>query len=177
MRKEYADELKALKNKMIEAEKFASLFEDSPFFKDKILTEKMNPNDSKLSFGNKYKSIPLSWGINRYCFYDQSQAVITNYNQPLKEKIHLFKIYINTYSLFGDLNLNTGIHELAAEIDVFFYDLYNTTFYANDKQIVPLLEKLNEWYENFLDGLKELNRQRKIEETKQLLEKLENETT
>lgn len=177
MRKEYENEIKMLKARMMKAEKFASSFEDSPFFKDKILNEKMNHDHDVLSFGNKYKSIPLSWGINRYCFYDKSQAVITNYKKQLKKKTYLFRIYINAYSLFDDVDMDTGIHELAAEMNVFFYDPYNTTFYANDKQIVPLLEKLNEWYVNFLDGLKELKHQRKIKETKQLLEKLENETT
>ncbi len=172
MREEYVKELKDLKRKMIGAEKFANAL---PLFANTILKEKANYTDDFLNFGNRYKSLYLAWGIKRFKFSPESDREILNLIQPIKKTIYLFNIYVNCYNLFGDdvyyTQARNNLDEL--EVNVFFYDNLNSTFYATDKQIENLLEKLNDWYIEHSELIKKESNKKKIEEMKRELEKLE----
>lgn len=171
MRKEYKEKLKALRKKMEGAEKFA---EKLPIFSEQILENKHNETDDYISFGDVYKNIPLAWGIKRF-LYDENLRSVTN-AKDINYPIYLFNIYINCINLFGDDFADFCRKELLKiTFNVFHFDVHNTTFYATDEQIEPLLEKLNAWYLAQLKEIKVEHRKRKIEKLKKELEKLEND--
>ena len=132
---EYLKELEVLKKAMIRAEEFA---EELPVFKDVIINRKLDSNFvGRIS--DKYKSLYLSWGINRYFYKDDKN--ITNYSGDAN--LYLFNIYINTLSLY-DSHEKYGLQDL--DIKCFFFDKTNTTFYIEEENIEEALEILNEWY-------------------------------
>lgn len=168
MRKEYKEELETLRKRMEGAEKFA---EELPIFSEQILESKHNETDDYISFGDVYKNIPLAWGIKRF-LYDGHGRIVMN-AKDINYPVYLFNIYINCFNLFGNKFSDCCRENLSKiNFDVFHTDVHNTTFYATDEQIEPLLEKLNAWY---LTQLKEINaeyKKRKIERLKKELEQL-----
>ena len=138
MRKEYQQELKELKAKMLKAEKFA---EKLPIFADRILEHKFTGEETGINFGSYYKKLYLAWGIKRYFYKDNKN--ITNCKIDVCDK-YLFCIYINTLSLY-DQNEDFGLFESLKDVDIFFIDHLNSTFYVTDENIEHLLEALNTW--------------------------------
>ncbi len=65
---EYEKELTELYVKMVKAEAFAKKL---PIFKDIILDKKLTGLEDRSGYINKYKELPLGWGVNR-----------TNYSHP-----------------------------------------------------------------------------------------------
>jgi len=129
-----------LDNMQVKYEKVQRFADKLPFLKDYILDKEI-VESAHINFGDKYKSIPLSWGIRRGVRSSDSNPV-TN----CKQKYHnlaLTNIYINTLSLY-DRHNKYGIEDIADK--VFFYDPLNTSFYATDEQLEDLLESLNDWY-------------------------------
>lgn len=164
LREEYKQEIEDLKIKMLDAQAFA---EKLPCFSSQILRNKYTENFTG-RMASKYGDLYYNWGIDRW-FYDKAEN-ITNYRGHLKPQ-YLWVLYINQYSLFGDRYTDTGIHDICKSLDLFFYDVLNTTFYATDEQIIPLLDVLSVWYR----GAKEVNAQFAKEQKKRELQKqLEN---
>lgn len=157
---EYKQELEDLEMIMIEAQKFA---EKLPVFSKQILRNKFTENFTG-KMETSYDGLYYGWGINRY-FYDKKEN-ITNYRESIKPQ-YLWSVYINQYSLFGDNYTDTGIDDVCKPLDLFFYDVLNTTFYATDEQIVPLLDALSAWYKE----AKEINAQFAKDKKRRDLEK------
>jgi predicted Zn-dependent protease len=158
MRKEYEDELKALKLKMQKAERFA---EKIPCLSKTILENKFTGEEGVLHFGSKYKDIYLAWDINRY-FYKNGKN-ITNYHGDVCD-IYLFNIYINTLTLYNR-HENFGIYEAMKDVKIFFTDHLNTTFYVTDENIGDFLEAINSWYLKAREDAKVLAKQERINKT------------
>ena len=171
MRKEYEEEWGALRKRMDGAEKFA---EKLPIFSKQILENKNNETDTYISFGYIYKNIPLKWGIKRL-LYNGNTRLVTN-AKSINYPIYLFNIYINCINLFGDDFYDFCRKELLKiTFDVLHFDVHNTTLYATDKQIEPLLERLSEWYIAQIEEINVDYKKRKIERLREELEKLEND--
>lgn len=141
---EIEKELNEMREKLEKTHAFA---EKLPVFKDCILSNKYTGNEKHISFGKRYKSIYLGWGINRNRYKTDTNCTVTNYDYEVGEPYdtHLFCIYINTLSLFDEQN-KFNLSDFVKDLDLFFFDKINTTFYATDDQIIPLLEALNKWY-------------------------------
>lgn len=163
MRKEYAAELKELSIKMGKAEAYAKKI---PIFQEQIINRKLTGEEDNASFGNSYKNIYLSWGISRL-FYSPGKRSITNSHKS--HEGYLFNIYVNSYSLFN-VNENFNLYCRLENINVFFKDTLNSTFYIEDKYIHDFLEALNDWY---IKALKELDVFRLAERKSILLKELE----
>lgn len=168
MRQEYKDELRKLATKMNAAEHFA---EKLPVFSVEILREKLTENIEWIKFGERYKTMPFPWGINRGLYSQESNRKITNYRK--KYHGYLFCLYINTLTLY-DRHDKYGLPDII-KADYFFFDALNSTFYATDEQIGLLLESLHEWYLLAMDSAKQDNAKARLEKLKHEIEKAERE--
>jgi hypothetical protein len=166
MNKIYKKELSDLKVKMEKAESFA---EKLPVFSSMILEHKYTEDAVWLDFGKKYKDIYLGWGIKRGLFSSNTARRISNMRDD--HNGHYFSIYINSVSLF-DVHENFGLYESVSDLDVFFTDRLNSTFYVTDENITPLLERLSDWYVKARVELKKYSIQKEVEETEKKLARL-----
>lgn len=169
MREEYQRELEKLKDRMIKAEVFAKKV---PIFKNLILDEKISGEEDYLRFDTHYKSIPLGWGINRGLYKRESTRKVTNYDKNDNYNGYLWVIYINTLTLYDNHN-KFGLYKATEPLNLFFFDKINSTFYATDEQIEPLLETLNTWYLEVMSTIGEFRRQENIKSLREKLKKLE----
>lgn len=169
MIEKYEKELKELRERMYQAEAFA---EKVPYFADIILSNKYTMCDERILFTRTYKGMPFPWGICRSNFSVNSDRPIFNYYEPYD--CYLWKVYINTLTLYDD-HEKFGLYDIVNDVDVFFLDKANSTFYATDDQIIPLLDRLVEWYNNALSNIKGYRNKLRMEELKRELKKLEGE--
>lgn len=170
MNDKYEQELAELKKRMQKAEKFA---ERIPGLRNVILDKKLTGEEVWLDFGSRYKETPLRWGIKRGYYKLGTSRRITNFRE--EHACYCFCIYINTLSLF-DIHENFSLYEKTGKCKVFFIDKMNSTFYVEDEHIKDFLEALNLWY---IEAKKELAGYRKnerIQELKDELHNLEEET-
>ena len=163
MIQQYEDELKALKIKMVGAEKFAKKV---PVFRQFILSNKIDGTEENVRFADGYKGIRFHWGLNRARFKSGTSRTITNYKGDYDK--HLFKVYINTLTLF-DTHEEFGLEKVLEKSTVFFFDDLNTNFYVEDEHIEGFLEALNDWY---VDAIANLEQYKKDEEIRELEERL-----
>ena len=168
LNKEYQEELDKLKEKMIEAQKFAEKF---PSFKQTIIERKIT-GEGSVNFGDRYKTMPFGWGAYRH-FY-RSKDDLTNYRKDI-EPMYLTRIYINTLNLY-DLHENFDLEKMVCEkTDIFFFDSLNTTFLLTDEQLEPFLEVLHDWYvaakEKAATFKKEIRKKKLEDELKELGER------
>lgn len=164
LRPEYKEELRILEEKMFDAQKFAEKF---PVFSEKILAGKFT-HEFTGQLSDSYKGLYFGWGIKRYFYREKTN--ITNCRGDFSPQ-YLWNIYINQVSLFGDYT-DTGLHDVSKTADVFFFDHLNTTFYAADEQIIPLLDALSVWYDQAKLINSEYRKERKKQELIAQLEKL-----
>ena len=167
MRPEYEKELIALQTRMQKAEIFAKKV---PVFANVILERKLTGEETEATYGERYKQIPLSWGIKRLkkeCDWRTCEL------RKCGEKF-LWRIYINLPSLF-EISANFGLSTSISESCYVHFDWLNTTFFATDEQIGNLLEELNEWYMKARKEVSKLMKQRKIEELEKELNNLKKE--
>ncbi len=138
MNEEYREELRLLKVKMEKAEEFAKKV---PLFAEKILKEKITGEEAWHKYIDSYKRLTTYHGVFRGYFKTGTSRYITNLNE---HDGYYWTLYINT---LGEYNSHAkyGLNEVKDLVDVFFYDISNSTFYCTDEQIEPLLETLNEW--------------------------------
>ena len=141
MRKEYKEELEELKVKMEKAEKFAKKL---PIFAEIILKGKFSGEENWGKYGSWYKDIYLGWDINRGHYKSDTSRYMTNRRGDPYDG-YFFNIYINSCSLF-DSHDNHGLYESLEDVDIFYTDTMNTTFYITDENIHAFLEALNDWY-------------------------------
>lgn len=169
LRDEYKQELADLKAKMLDAQTFAEKF---PAFSEKILANKWTAEFTG-KMADSYKGLYYPWGIDRW-FYNKKEN-ITNYRGDFTPQ-YLWVIYINQLSVFGEDYADTGIYDLKNSLELFFFDLLNTTFYATDDQIIPLLDSLADWYAKAKPINDEYRKDKKKRDLLKQLEKLEDST-
>ncbi len=169
MRKEYLEELEALKTKMEKAEAFA---EKLPVFAEHILSYKLSGDEDWSCFGKQYKKIPLHWGIKRGFYKSGGNRYVNNYPKNTVYAQHFFCIYINTIDLFNEHN-NFDLHQYIKNVDVFFADECNSTFYVTDEHIHAFLEAMNTWYCDALLKLEKHNLQQKEAKLKKELKEIQ----
>lgn len=143
MNEAYEKELADLKSKMIQAEAFAKTI---PCLAKTILDYKATGKEDHLKLGDRYKNIPLTWGISRSYYSNTSSRYLLNYKSDEPYDLPLFCIYINCYSLFDQQVDNFGLADVIDSLDLFFWDNLNSTAYAVDSQIEALLNALDGWY-------------------------------
>ena len=146
--------IEKMKDKLELVEKFANKI---PVCADYIINNEIVENKHN-KIGDKYKSIWFTWGLNRG-IYDKKIRTITNCELDYSSKT-LTCVYINSIELY-DRNNKYGLEKLAD--NVFFYDKVNSTFYATDDELEPLLEALNEWYIKALELACKDNKKDKLE--------------
>lgn len=166
MIKQYQDELKALKEKMVGAEKFA---EKIPCFRQFILDNKLDGTEDVAKFPSSYKRIYFNWGLHRSRFKSGTNRPITNYDGDYEK--YLFSMYINTLNLF-DTHEKFGIEDVLEKSTVFFFDRLNTTFYVEDEHIEGFLEALNDWHVEAVAQLKQYKINEEISKLEKQLAKL-----
>lgn len=154
---------------MEQAEKFANKL---PIFEETIIANKFTGNEEWINFGQRYKDTYFGWNINRGLYSSNSNRYVTNYRGEDYTQF-LFCIYVNSYSLFNH-NCRFGLEEVHKKIPLFFYDEFNTTFYATDEQVYELLEALNDWYVSARKENSVYLASKKLEEAKKELELAEN---
>lgn len=157
--KTYEKEIEKFKLKIEKSKKFAEKF---PVFEKTIMDKKIDENFTG-QIDKKYKDIYFDWGINRYFYKDNRN--ITNCKREIKDT-YLFNIYINTLSLYGSHN-DFGLKDL--DIKCFFFDILNTTFYIEEKNIEDALNKLNDWY---LTAKQKAIKENLLKEKEELLKRL-----
>ena len=164
--KKYLNEIDTIIDKMIKAEKWA---EKLPVFKDVILDSKISGKEPYYSYGRAYKSIYLSWGINRSKLSSGTNRPITNCTKEYDG--YFWNIYINTISLYN-ANEDYGLSDINKNVNVYFYDKLNSTFYVTDEHIESLLEALNDWYIKALILNKEVNAKLELKKLEERLKEL-----
>lgn len=167
MIEEYKEELKKLKEKMILAENFS---EKLPEFRDYIIRHKLTGNERPLYLGDKYKELYLAWGIRRH-LYKAGSNNITNYSVTLDKDVYLYNLYINPLSMF-DRHEFFGLEEVISKTEMFFFDNLNTTIYVEERQLIDVLEKLNDWYTKAKEQNKILFNKEKLDKAKKEVERL-----
>lgn len=170
MIKQYENEIKELKEKMILAEKFAKVV---PIFSENILDNKLSGNEQWHKFGDFYKKVYFPWGVNRGLYKSGTNRNVTNYDGGEYNE-YLFNVYINTLSMYDSHNKH-DLEKICDSVDVFFYDKCNSTFYVTDENIESLLDELCEWYEKAREKQAELNNKNEIIKLQQKLDKLKND--
>lgn len=167
----YIDEMKTLKNKMIEAEKFA---ERLPLFKDYILKNKINNRNNVSHLGEKVLDVYLGQAIRLYNYSEIYLGTPTNYNgKPIS--IPLVVFYINRYSMFGDDfydNIDKDLNESVKDL-VYFYDSINGKYYVTEENLEEFCNKLSIWYKLALAKNKQFVAQKKKEKLLKELKNLE----
>jgi hypothetical protein len=163
---EYEMKLKQLKENMLKAQEFA---EKLPCLAEYIIKH-MICDAPYVNLGNKYKSIPLHWGVYRKEYSSESSSKVTNM-QGSYGPVVLTHVYINTYSLFGD---NNNV-EMPKDMTCYFFDKLNSVYYATDDQLESMLERLNDWYVASLITNKENQRISKIEKAERELQRLKDQ--
>ena len=166
MIKQYEDELKTLKIKMVGAEKFA---EKIPVFRQFILDNKLDGTEDSVKFASSYKRIYFHWGLNRGRFKSRTRRTITNYKGEYDK--YLFKVYINTLTLFDSYE-SFGLEKVLEKSTVFFFDDLNTTFYVEDEHIEGFLEALNDWYVGVIANLDQYKKEEEIRKLEEQLARL-----
>lgn len=137
---DYRKELKEIEAKMKAAAVFA---EKLPIFADKIMENRFDGSEEWVEYANRYKDIPLAWGVNRGFYSPDNRRDITNRKGEYTG--YLFNIYVNSINLY-DLHEDFNLYESLKGVDIFFTDTSNSTFYVIDENIEPFLEALNVWY-------------------------------
>ena len=166
MLEQYEKELEELKARMLAAEEFSIAL---PIFKEDIIERKLTASDEIIRFNSWFKGFYFAWDISRSHYEKGANREVTNYHKP--HDIHLFSLYINSLSIY-DSHEEYGLDELHEKVDVFFYDKLNSTFYATDEQIEPLLEALVVWKEQAVVLNKADSRQGKIDSLQEQIDQL-----
>lgn len=167
----YIDELETLKNKMIEAEKFA---ERLPLFKDYILKNKLSNRNSVSHLGENVLDVYLGQTIRLYNYSEIYLGTPTNYNgKPIS--IPLVVFCINKYSMFGDDFYDEIIKDLNESVKdlVYFYDSINSKYYIAEENLEEFCDKLSIWYKLALAKNKQFVAQKKKEKLLKELKNLE----
>jgi hypothetical protein len=144
---------------------FAALI---PLFSKKIIQDKACGTDY-FKLADRYKDTYFAWGIN----WQINKGI--NHPEELPMPRGLINIYINCMSLFNDdvySETNSSINKLATEVECYYYDRSNSTFYFLPEQLEAGLDKINDWYVTTKGSIEGILKQKKIKKLQAELLKL-----
>jgi hypothetical protein len=135
---------------------FAALI---PLFSKSIIRDK-NDGNNYYKLADRYKETYFAWGIN--------WQTNKGYNHPkdLPMPRGLINIYINCINMFVEdvyTETNSSINKLATEVDCYYYDGLNSSFYFLPEQLEAGLDKINDWYVTTKGSIEGILKQKKIE--------------
>jgi hypothetical protein len=129
-----------------------------PLFGESILSNKVEGN-VYCRLADRYKETYFAWGINWHT------TTGCNHPKELPMPRGLINIYINCVNMFGDAvyeETNTSINKLATEVDCYYYDDLNSSFYFLPEQLEAGLDKINDWYVTTKGSIEGILKQKKI---------------
>jgi hypothetical protein len=144
---------------------FAALI---PLFSKRILRDKVEGIEY-VQLADRYKETYFAWGIN----WQTTKGC--NHPKELPMPRGLINIYINCMNMFGDAvyeETNDSINKLAIEVDCYYYDALNSSFYFLPEQLEAGLDKINDWYVTTKGSIEGILKQKKIEKLQAELLKL-----
>jgi hypothetical protein len=136
--------------------KFAALI---PLFSKQILRDKVDGNNY-VQLANIYKDTYFTWGIN----WQTNKG--SNHPKKLPMPRGLINIYINNIHMFGDEvygETTDSLNNLTKEIECYYYDGLNSSFYFLPEQLEAGLDKINDWYVTTKGSIEGILKQKKIE--------------
>jgi hypothetical protein len=148
-----------LANKVKEYKECTEFAELIPLFGERILRGKVEGNEY-CQLADRYKETYFAWGIN----WQTTKAV--NHPKELPMLQGLVNIYINCLYMFGEdvySETNASVDKLAKEIDCYYYDYLNSSFYFLPDQLEYGLDKINDWYVTTKGSIESILKQKKIE--------------
>jgi hypothetical protein len=179
---EYEKKLKEFKEKLIKAQQFA---EKLPCFSDFIIKNIITESPYN-QFGFQYKTLKFDWQLTRNEYQSKTNRTIpngiiylpaSNNSRTITNKdgeygpIMLTTIYINSVSLFG---YGTTI-KAPSNIECYFFDTVNSTYYATDKELEYVLNSLVKWHKDSIVQNKKDQQLRKLKEAEKKLQLLKEE--
>lgn len=141
LRDSYASELELLEQQMYGAQAFAAKF---PYFADKILFGKITQEFSGC-FTMKYKDMPYEYGIHRRYFLESQLP--HNMDKEEKHERFLWVVCLSQMRLFGYQYTDTGLDDICKQISVVHYSKDEEKFFVSDRQLMPLLDTLYDWWQ------------------------------
>lgn len=146
-----ANKVKEYKN----CTEFAALI---PLFIKRILRDKVE-GVKYVKLANEYKETYFDWGIN----WQTNKAF--NHPEELPMPRGLITVYINCMSMFVEdayTETNSSINKLATEVECYYYDNFNSSFYFLPEQLEAGLDKINDWYVTTKGSIDDILKQKKI---------------
>jgi hypothetical protein len=129
-----------------------------PLFADRIILSEAT-GEFYFKLADRYKETYFAWGIN----WQVNKAI--NHPKKLPMPQGLVNIYINCYHIFGEdvySETNASVNKLATEIECYYYDDSNSSFYFLPEQLEAGLEKINDWYVTTKGSIDSILKQKKI---------------
>jgi hypothetical protein len=130
-----------------------------PLFSKRILRDRVEGNEY-CQLDGWYKETYFAWGINWHTTKGG------NHPKELPMPQGLVNIYINCSSMFGGdvfSETNASVNKLATEIECYYYDDLNSSFYFLPEQLEDGLDKINDWYVATKGSIEGILKQKKIE--------------
>ena len=168
--------LKEVENRIIETQnlidRFPVLEQNLPKYINRNSLFYINENYQ--CFGDKLNGVYLGQDFyrNHYSSKDEKSNKFSNANKLQYEGLY-FKVYINTYSMFGDVSdiLYLFVQEKLKSlgVNVYHIDSLNSTYYVSNELFNDFAEELKEWY---IQTKKELDSYKKEIEIKELEDRL-----
>jgi hypothetical protein len=163
---EYEKKLKEFKEKLIKAQQFAKKL---PCFSDFIIKNIITESPYN-QFGFQYKTLKLDWQLTRNEYDTKTGRTIPN-KEGEYGPIKLTRIYINAISLFG---YGTTI-QAPLNIECYFFDSVNSTYYITDKELEYVLNSLVKWHKDSIVQNKKDQQLKKLKEAEKRLQLLKEE--
>lgn len=158
-----------LKNTEEKYKKVTAFAAKLPLFSQHILRDELT-GESYSRLTSWYKTLNLQWGVNWDVNVD-----LTNRGTPLqKDQIGLISVYINCYCLFPEECYDAAYAALHnANIEAFYIDWMNSTFYFKPSEVEAGLEALHDWYLKMTSQIKDIQQAKRKAELQAELAKLE----
>jgi hypothetical protein len=129
-----------------------------PLFSKEIIGSQFEGNEC-FRLSDRYKETYFAWGIN----WQVNKAV--NHPKELPMPQGLVSVYINCFSMFDEdvySETNASVNKLATDVECYYYDDLNSSFYFLPEQLEAGLEKINDWYVTTKGSIEGILRQKKI---------------
>ena len=165
----HPDLLIELKNTEEKYKKVTAFAAKLPLFSKNIIRDELT-GESYSRLTSWWKTLNLQWGVNWDVNVD-----LTNRGTPLKkDEIGLVSVYINCYCLFPEECYDTASAALHnANIEAFYIDWMNSTFYFKPSEVEAGMEALHDWYLKMTSQIKDIQQAKRRAELLVELAKLE----
>jgi len=159
---------KQIEAKIEDYKKVTAFAKKLPVFAEEIINGAYT-GDRYCQLKSHYKHVNFNWGIKWFCTRP------LNYPEDEPCKSGLVSVYINCFNLFHEDMHTFALAELnksRENIDSYFYDSSNSTFYFTPEQTEAGLDAIVEWHDKTRDEteaqIKETRRKRLEAELKAL---------